>query len=115
LYEPHAAVLKLGAFHAVAKQFSLKKLHANSHLYTSIEKVDAFPGRCFIIEQVCDSHKKGLAQALPQGQANLTIRNYPGSVEMLRKQTGLREGGDAYVFATTLANGKKALICCKKA
>ena len=35
LYEPHAALLKSGAFKTLALRYGLRKLHRHSHLYTS--------------------------------------------------------------------------------
>ncbi|MCU0354541.1 MAG: hypothetical protein MUD08_12510 [Cytophagales bacterium] len=47
VYEPNAAVLKAGAFRSVAAAFGLRKLHVNSHLYTSTDLRRDFPGRAF--------------------------------------------------------------------
>lgn len=47
-------------------------------------------------------------------KANLTIRNFPSSVAELRKKLKLKEGGNLYLFATTLADGEKVLIKCEK-
>ena len=47
-------------------------------------------------------------------KANLTIRNFPSSVAELRKRLKLKEGGEVYLFATTLADERKVLIKCMK-
>ncbi|MBR5298449.1 MAG: SAM-dependent methyltransferase [Parabacteroides sp.] len=115
LYEPNASVLKAGAFKQVAFCYDVKKLHINSHLYTSEKLVSDFPGRIFRIDEVHPfSGKlcKGLSRIIPQ--ANITVRNFPLTVEELRKRTKVKDGGDVYLFATTLANGDKVLIQCSK-
>ena len=56
---------------------------------------------------------KHISRDIPQ--ANLTTRNFPLSVAELRRRSRIREGGDTYLFATTLANGQKAIILCHKA
>ena len=113
LYEPGAAILKAGAFKILAKKFSVKKLHQNSQLYTSDELVD-FPGRRFKVIEVSTFAKKNLKAFLKDlEKANLTIRNFPSTVDELRKKLKLKEGGDVYIFATTLANGDKVLIKCQ--
>ncbi|MDD2953628.1 MAG: SAM-dependent methyltransferase [Parabacteroides sp.] len=115
LYEPNASILKAGAFKAVATRFGLSKLHVSSHLYTSEEAVSGFPGRSFIVEEVIpftNKQCKALSGQIPQ--ANITVRNFPLSVEELRKRTRIADGGDAYVFATTLAGGDKVLIKTRK-
>ena len=116
LYEPGAAVLKAGAFKTVAVRYGLKKLHPHSHLYTGPEYLPHFPGRKFKPERVFGFSKADLKQLRTDyPQANLTIRNFPSSVDALRKKLKLREGGTAYIFATTLADGKHVLIVCRKA
>lgn len=114
-YEPNASLLKAGAFKSTAARFGLEKLHVSSHLYTSDERKDDFPGRSFIVEEVYPfSGKlcKTLHKDIPQ--ANITVRNFPLSVDELRKRTKIADGGDVYLFATTLADGSKILVKCRK-
>ena len=115
LYEPNAALMKAGPFHRLAEAYGVKKLHPSSHLYTSEQRVEDFPGRTFHIEGWCGWGKKE-AKALLDGlrQANLSVRNFPDNVAALRKRLRLAEGGDSYLFATTLADGSKALIRGKR-
>jgi hypothetical protein len=115
LYEPNAALLKAGAFRLAGSRFSLAKLAPHSHLYTSGELVPDFPGRVFQVDAVCRAERKSVISHVPDGQANLTVRNFPQPVDVVRKQLGLREGGDVYVFATTLQNGDKRLLVTHKA
>ena len=115
LYEPGASLLKAGPYRLLGARFGVKKLHANSHLYTSDALVD-FPGRRFRVLEVSGFGKKELKQLL-QGvdKANLTVRNFPASVAELRKKWKLKEGGDVYLFATTLDGDRHVLIKCVKA
>ncbi len=115
LYEPNASLLKAGAFKLLTGRFGVEKLQVSSHLYTSRMWVAAFPGRSFRVEAVYPfSGKlcKTLARTIPQ--ANITVRNFPLSVAELRRRTKIAEGGSAYLFATTLADGRKVLIACSK-
>ena len=115
LYEPNASILKAGAFRCLTKHYGVKKLHANSHLYTSEIIIPDFPGRIFIVEGSCGFGKKELKALLADTtKANITIRNFPASVAELRKRLHLQEGGDTYLFATTLHPGQKILIKCKR-
>lgn len=99
LYEPNAAILKAGAFKLIAKPYGLVKLSSATHLYTSDEKFDMFPGRIFrVIEQV--SLDKKLRDRFEGNRVNLLVRNYPLRVEEILKKTGLVEGGDAYLIFT---------------
>ena len=115
LYEPGAALLKAGPYRLLGARFGLQKLHVNSHLYTSEALVD-FPGRRFRVLEVSGFGKKELKQLL-QGvdKANLTVRNFPASVAELRKKWKLKEGGDVYLFATTLEGDRHVVIKCVKA
>lgn len=115
LYEPNASILKAGAYKAISHNYQIKKLHPNSHLYTSDTLIENFPGRTFRCEAIFSFNKKELKEGLKDiDQANLSIRNFPSTVAKLRKQTRLKEGGEVYLFATTLANEKKVLIRCSK-
>lgn len=114
LYEPNAAVLKAGAFRWIAAQFGVQKLAPHSHLYTSdVLRVD-FPGRAFLLERIIRPDRAALRHELPALKANLTVRNFPQTVAELRKQLNLSEGGDTYIFATTLLNGDKRLLISRK-
>lgn len=111
LYEPNAALLKAGAFRQVAATYALHKLHPSSHLYTSEHLADGFPGRTFRVEGWSRFGKKELKALLgTEKRANLSVRNFPAPVADLRKRLHLAEGGNVYLFATTLANGQKVLI-----
>ena len=115
LYEPNASILKAGAFRNIAPIYKVEKLHPNSHLYTSDELVENFPGRSFRITGVCTLNKKEIKAVLGDiRKANVTVRNFPASVAELRKRIKLSEGGDVYLFATTLNNEQKVLIRCEK-
>lgn len=114
LYEPHAALLKAGAFRLISARFGIAKLHPNSHLYTSETRRDDFPGRTFRVEAVCKPDKNTLRNHLTDTRANLTVRNFPASVAELRKQLNLKEGGEAYVFATTDPAGRHVLVVTSK-
>jgi len=116
LYEPNASLLKAGIYKYIAEFYKLKKLHPSSHLYTSDKLKADFQGRTFVVDTVCTLSKKDIKQYLTGiGQANITTRNFPLSVQEIRKKTKLKDGGDIYIFATTLSDDKKALIICHKA
>lgn len=114
LYEPNAALMKAGAFRIVAAHFGLHKLAPNSHLYTAEMLVSPFPGRIFELLAVSKPDRKELRAVLPEQKANLTVRNFPQTVEELRKKLGLQEGGDIFVLATSLLNGDKRLLITRK-
>ncbi len=115
LYEPNAAIMKAACHKAVAARFGLTKLHPNSQLYTSTEIIENFPGRVFKIESHGNFSKSEIKSIIGSlKQANLAVRNFPEDVHQLRKRLKLTDGGEAYLFATTLADGKKVLIRCQK-
>ncbi len=116
LYEPNAALLKAGAFRSVAVRYNLHKLHINSHLYTSDSRLADFPGRQFEVVGAAPFDKKISKTLLADVEkANLTVRNFPLSVADLRKKLRLTEGGDIYLFATTLSDGQRVIVRCRKA
>ncbi len=114
LFEPNTSVLKAGAFKSITRQ-GIEKLHPSSHLYTSDNCPEEFPGRAFRVEEVIPYRKsciKNISRAIPF--AHITVRNFPLSVDELRKRTGIKEGGDAYLFATTLAPDDKVVVKTSK-
>lgn len=115
LYEPNASILKAGVQNALCQHYDVGKLHPFSHLFTSAHFIEDFPGRSFVIEDYCGFAKKDLNRMLRGiDQCNLTVRNFPSSVAELRKRLKLREGGDCYLFATTLCDGSHALLRCRQ-
>ena len=114
LYEPNVAVQKSGCSGVLSCRYAMKKLHPNSQLYTSDERVASFPGRIFEVVDVLGFSKSDVKKVQALQKANITVRNFPESVQMLRKRLKLSDGGDNYIFATTLAGGEKVLVLCKK-
>ncbi len=127
LFEPNASIMKAGMQNAFSVRYGLLKLHPMSNLFILPSSISPHPStislqpsafaRCFIIEDVTDFQKANLKAFLNNSaltKANLTIRNFPSTVEALRKRLKLKEGGDTYIFATTLADNSHVLIRCKK-
>ena len=114
LYEPNSALMKAGCYRLPAHTFGLRKLHPNTHLYTSDTLVSHFPGRVFQVEHTCGFGKKEL-KALACKQGNLAVRNFPERVDVLQKRLKISDGGSTYLFATTLHDESKVLIACTKA
>lgn len=113
IYEPNAAILKSGGFIQVANQHKIEKLHQHSHLYTSDELID-FPGRRFELKHNIPFDKKQLKKLIPNNKANITTRNFPLTVSQIRKKTGLKDGGDNYLFCTIDCINKKIILICQK-
>jgi len=114
LYEPNASIMKGGAFKSVAHRFGLQKLSPNSHLYTSGEPIEDFPGRTFVIESTGNFDKKQILAKIKTGKANISTRNFPLKPEEIKSKTGLKDGGDDYLFFTQDNNNKKLVLFCKK-
>jgi len=116
LYEPNSSILKAGAYKSIAKSFRIEKLQVSSHLYTSDSLTPSFPGRIFEITEIIPFGSrtcKGLSVRI--AQANISTRNFPLSADELRKRTRISDGGETYIFATTLSDNKKVLMICRKA
>lgn len=114
LYEPNASIMKAGCFAEIEQAFEVSQLAPNSHLFASDQAIADFPGRKFRVTAVTSMNKQELKQALKDiRQANIAVRNFPMSVADLRKRLKLSEGGNDYIFATTLTEEKKVLIICQ--
>jgi hypothetical protein len=113
LYEPNSAIMKSGGFDEVSSIFKIDKLHKHSHLYTSEQLID-FPGRAFEIEKAISYNKNEMKTALLNQQANITTRNFPDTVENIRKKWKIKNGGNLYCFFTTDQNDNKIVLICRK-
>lgn len=113
IYEPNSAIMKSGGFDEVSTFFKINKLHKHSHLYTSEEKID-FPGRTFEIQKVIPYSKNEMKKELSNQQANVTTRNFPETVENIRKKWKIKNGGNLYCFFTTDVKDNKIVLICTK-
>ena len=115
LYEPNASIMKAGCFAALMQQYPIRQVSANSHLFLSSVEIEDFPGRSFQICAISSTNKQSLKTSLAGiDRANISVRNFPLSVEQLRKKLHLKDGGDTYIFATTKADGAHCLYICRK-
>ncbi|GAB5409074.1 MAG: hypothetical protein BalsKO_14390 [Balneolaceae bacterium] len=111
IYEPNSAIRKAGAFNLLGSRFNLKKLHPNTHLYTSDEIVNKFPGRIFKAEKKIKPNKKEIRKAFPLSKVNVISKNFPMSANEIKKRYGLKDGGDAFLIFCDLPSQKIALMC----
>ena len=115
LYEPNASLMKAGCFGVLSERYDAKMLSKNSHLFVSEDSVEAFPGRTFRIIAVSSFNKKELKRQLSGiTKANIATRNFPLSVAELRKRLKLKDGGETYIFATTLSDESHVLVICER-
>ena len=114
LYEPNASLMKTRCFGLLCQEYGIESIGVNSHLFVSSRLIDDFPGRKFRIIAISSLNKKDLKNHL-QGiaNANITTRNFPLSVQELRKRLKLRDGGNTYIFATTIGNTDHRLLICQ--
>lgn len=113
LYEPNSAIMKSGGFDEIGSFYGLNKLHRHSHLYTSTNLIP-FPGRVFEIENAIPYSKMEMKTYFENQKANITTRNFPETVESIRKKWKIKEGGNVYSFFTTDVNNNKIVLICRK-
>lgn len=115
IYEPYPAFQKAGGFKSMALAYGLKKLHPHTHLYTSGDVIDRFPGRCTEVCDVVAANRKFLKiGGISIDRADVVVRNFPAKVHDLKKKLKLSDGGEHRIYASTLCNNQKKLILCKK-
>lgn len=113
LYEPNSAIMKSGGFDEIGVFYALNKLHKHSHLYTSLNLI-SFPGRIFEIVRCISYNKIEMKAFLQDKKANVTIRNFPETVENIRKKWKIKDGGNLYCFFTIDQNNNKIVLICTK-
>ena len=115
LYEPNASLMKAGCFSVLSGRYDARMLSKNSHLFVSRDLIAAFPGRSFRIIAISSFNKKELKRHLSGiTKANIATRNFPLSVAELRKRLKLKDGGETYIFATTLSDESHVLVITEK-
>lgn len=115
LYEPNASLMKAGCFGILSDRYDARMLSKNSHLFVNQAPIEAFPGRSFRIIAVSSFNKKELKRHLSGiTKANIATRNFPLSVAELRKRLKLKDGGETYIFATTLSDDSHVLVITEK-
>ncbi len=111
IYEPNTSLLKIGCFAPLIERYGFKKLAINSHIFTSDTLIEDFQGRTFEVLSLRSASPKALKDI---GKANIVIRNFPQSVQDIRKATKIKEGGEEFLFFTTLSTEEKICIQCKR-
>jgi len=115
LYEPDVTLMKARAFNSLCSLYSLHQLDVDTHLMTSDQLMADFPGRIFEVEeQIPFSSKilKRLKKTCPQ--ANIATRNFPLTADELRKRTGIKDGGEVYLFGAKVKEQGAMLLKCRK-
>ena len=116
LYEPNVALMKAGCFAQIAERYQMSQIHKNSHLFTSENYHADFPGRAFQVIGWAPYSKKLKSTLLDNiDKASIAVRNFPLTVDELRKALKIKDGDEYYIFATTLRPDKKIMILTKKA
>lgn len=116
LYEPNASLMKAGCFGVLSERYDARMLSKNSHLFVSRDLIAAFPGRSFRIIAISSFNKKELKRHLSGiTKTNIATRNFPLPVAELRKRLKLKDGGETYIFATTLSDESHVLVITEKA
>jgi len=112
LYEPNSSIMKSGNIDFISSFYGMDKLHQHSHLFTSDEKLD-FQGRSFQINQVIPFQKEFM-KPFQNKKMNCTTRNFPLSVEEIKKKFKIKDGGTIFAFFTTNLNNEKTVLICTK-
>lgn len=101
IYEPNVAILKTGAFKLLSEKFNLHKLHQNTHLYTSNELLNEFPGKIYSVEKHINHPKKEIIKS----KANLLVKNYNQAIDIVKKKFKITDGGETTLIFTQSIDG----------
>lgn len=101
IYEPNVAILKTGAFKLLSEKFNLHKLHQNTHLYTSNELLNEFPGKIYSVEKHINHPKKEILKS----KANLLVKNYNQAIDVVKKKFKITDGGETTLIFTQSIDG----------
>lgn len=115
LYEPDVTLMKAQAFGSLCQRFPVYQLDYETHLMTSDEFIADFPGRIFEVEEVIPFSSKVLKRLKKEmPQANIATRNFVMTADELRKKTGIKDGGEVYLFGAKVKDMGQILLKCRK-
>lgn len=103
LYIPHAGWMKSGAFARLCEEYKVKALHTNSHLFTSENYIQNFPGRSLQVEEISPKKLK------KNSSWNIISRNHPLRADQAKSKYKLRDGGKDYLIFTRDLRGSLVL------
>lgn len=114
IYEPNAALMKLGLWQEVMSIFNISQMNPNTALFTSDTLREDFHGRIFELVSILQPNKKEIHSLFPNKKVNVLKRNYPISTAEIKKKYSLHDGGDDYLIFTTLSGNEKRALHCKR-
>src|SRR5690554_1723503 len=112
LYDPDVAILKAGCFKLVAERYKLDKLNLNTHLYTSNDRIESFPGRVFKVKETLEY--KDFKKIKAKLSANVISKNFPLNVETLRKKHRIEESDNNFIFFCRTDNDRLSVIFAER-
>ena len=113
VYEPNSTILKAGAFKLSSTRWGLKKLHPNTHFYTSQNLLEVFPGRIFTVKDIFTSISQAKKE-IPDNHLNIITRNYPINAEGIKSKLKKKDGGDNSLLAAKIGVSEKLLFYCSR-
>ncbi len=115
LYEPNSSIMKAGCFDLLSFRFKVRQISKNSHLFLSEDFLKEFPGRRFKVIDIISMNQRDIKSKLSDlSSANIAVRNFPLTAKQLKNRLKLKDGGDTYIFATTLKDSSHVLFRCEK-
>lgn len=114
VYEPNTSIMKSGCFELLTHMYSVNQIAQNSHVFVSKNPVKQFPGKMLAVTNICTMNKLDLKQALNGiTHASIVVRNFPMSVDSLRKKLRIKDGMQMRIIATTDSQNNHILIFAK--
>ena len=115
LYEPDVTLMKAQAFSSLCQRFPVYQLDVETHLMTSDEFIADFPGRIFEVEEMIPFSSKVMKRLKKEiSQANIATRNFVMTAEELQKRSGIKVGGEVYLFGAKVKDVGQMLLKCRK-
>lgn len=117
LYEPDAAIIKARLTAELARSMNLSFLNRTVDYLTADHCVDAFPGRTFRVVVSRPFRQKSFRKELGElgvTRAAVQRRDFPLSVEELRKRYRIGESSEHYLFFTKNGDGDLVWLLCRK-
>lgn len=116
-YEPALALIKANLASVYLQEHGITQVAQHSVYGVSEADAGDFFGRKFQLYESFEFSKNRLKGYLSNNRitkANIAKRNFPMEVDEIRKMSGLKDGGEDYLFFTQDAGGEKRMFHCRR-
>jgi hypothetical protein len=99
----------------LASRYGLNKLHNNTHVFFSAERIDAVPAEVWRVERIIAWQSKNIKRVKSEyPRIDVAVRNFGMTADALRAKLGVKQGGDCRLLGVTDCMGNKLMLVMRR-